>query len=154
MLIYELGHVFYTANSTSDMQCLTNSAAGLAVTPCDSSSVADGDGQSWTYNSVSNTIEFGHNGTSGLCLTVNTTTQVLELGSCDLTEARWSQYSECRLNTRERTGAMRLERFSDSGSLCLNAAGSHVMVSSMLIQLTCCRKVKCVSLFIRYITGL
>ena len=92
--------------------------------------VADGDGQSWSYNSVSNTIEFGHSGTSGLCLIVNTTTQVLELDSCDLTEARWSQYSECRLNTREKTGAMRLERFSDSGSMCLNDAGSDVMVSS------------------------
>jgi hypothetical protein len=91
MYIFEGGELFYTnqVDGTGGMNCLTHTANGLSISQCDS--LGTSGNQSWTYNSVSSTVELGSTNT---CLLVNSTTHAIVVGDCSLTEARWSQYSE------------------------------------------------------------
>jgi hypothetical protein len=102
------------------MSCLSRvpGSQQLTVVACDSSSV---DTQSWDYVQRNGTI--AHPGNGSLCLVA--TDGTAKLGSCSDASARWSQYSECRLNTYSYTPVMRLESFSNKGK-CMSLDGTDL----------------------------
>jgi hypothetical protein len=114
------GFLFFVNPTTRAMKCLTRvSGSEMLVTEaCDSSLV---DTQSWHYTQKNGAIS--HPGNSSLCLVA--TGGTAKLGSCSDASARWSQYSECRLNTYSYTPEMRLESFSNKGK-CMSLDGTDL----------------------------
>ena len=113
------GEIFYSGCSEFDQHChhmmcltctpnCTSSAALLEVRPCDARRV-DG-AQKFEYD--------GDNGKllipgSEKCIISNNSH--IEIGPCDDSRARWSQYSECKLNTYIKTKPMKVESRKDPG---------------------------------------
>lgn len=104
------GEIFY-AGGNQQMMCLTctpnctiNSSIG--VLPCD----ARGENQRFEYDGDNGWLQIP--GTQ-VCIIANNSRT--EFGSCDDSRARWSQYSECKLNTYFKTKPMKVQLAEDSG---------------------------------------
>jgi hypothetical protein len=93
------GKLFYM-NEADEMNCLTRSPDGsmLHISICDRTNSL----QDWDYSSLNGFISVTTNNSAVDCVSAGFSaaegSYVLALGSCDDAVARWSQYSECRLN--------------------------------------------------------
>jgi hypothetical protein len=122
------GQLFYVDDG--GMKCLTRSAdtigAVLTLAPCQSWISVEST-QSWDYDNIKGYINVADE--EDVCLLYNLTTRRAELGSCteNSASARWSQYSECRLNSRRNTGEMKLELTSSEPGQCIRADGGGLI---------------------------
>lgn len=118
--VFQSGHLFY--DDSGMMKCLSLvsdiSSDGLEIRVCDHQDQY----QRWTYNGDDSTLSIQHD--SKTCLTSEGSSAAL--GSCTLTVAKWSQFTECKLNSREYTKPMAVESIDNPGQ-CISENGEKIV---------------------------
>lgn len=117
------GQLFFV-DSSQKMICLTRTDGTLTLSYCDSHNGTILESQQWSYDSFSGKL-LDPSSNSGSCILGSATLGKALLGSCDDTSSRWSQYSECKLNTRIRTEEIQLELIDNDG-VCLGKDGESL----------------------------
>jgi hypothetical protein len=115
--VFNGGELFHV-DSQGIMMCITRSGDDVVVQMCDTASSLS---QQWDYLSVNGTISSP--GTS-LCLVYTLSNVTLE--DCSSIGARWSQYSECSLNSYTSTVKMKLESFENPNQCISSTANTLV----------------------------
>ena len=124
------GEIFFV-DHTHSMRCLSRTSnypnASLEVSPCDSSGASLS--QKWMYDGTSGLLILPDSEPQS-CVLIGDSHVDVQLGSCSDSRARWSQYSECKLNTREKTKPMKVESIESPGQ-CLNDMATALISCSL-----------------------
>jgi hypothetical protein len=119
--LFTSGQLYY-ADDLNNMKCLTRTDdTALIIESCDK----DNDKQRWQYNADLETISAVGESTDvdQECLIVSELKTAVVLGNCAEESAKWSRFEECRLNTRDRTSAMNVEKIREPGQ-CIDIDSS------------------------------
>ena len=123
--LFTFGHLYYTDEDVSNnMMCLTRrDDNSIFIEGCDKDDVK----QRWEYNADLQTISAVDelvDADEG-CLQGSRLNDPVDLGNCTDSVSKWSRFEECRLNTRERTGKMKVESISNPGQ-CIDFDSSNI----------------------------
>jgi len=112
--LFTYGHLYF-ADEENNMICLTRLAGSnsLHTKSCDNNNLY----QSWEYNIDSQTIvAVSADHAVQECLAIEASGGTATLANCTDDSSKWQRFQECRLNTRESTGSIKVEKFQDSGN--------------------------------------
>ncbi|EJK76609.1 hypothetical protein THAOC_01618, partial [Thalassiosira oceanica] len=123
------GEIFYNeygSGETKDyrMRCISRSSdpadKTLSIVVCDASHASN---TRWDYDGNNGILKVPQSDNNE-CIVVNTSLKKVEVGDCSSSLARWSQYSECKLNSRTNTLPMKLELIDHPGKCMVPTSSS------------------------------
>lgn len=126
--VFTSGHLYY-ADESNNMICLTRhtSDASLVIESCDKDNLQ----QRWQYNADSEAILAVDESTSvDKCLVVHELSNTVALGDCTEESSKWSRFEECRLNTRDSTSAIKVEKIGEPGQCIDIGVSSNAVLKS------------------------